>query len=453
MPGPEGIINILGDQQMARRIEVGCTPERRNIHVVLENSEMQEKDDDECPEHQKPARPGGQTKNVQLRSNGAEREVMIGAEMMEDEERRLMQFLRSNEDVFAWSPSDIQGVSREIIEHTLKVDPSAKPKKQKLWNYSQEREESANEEVQKLLDAGVIREALHSEWLANPVLVEKSNCRWRMCIDFTDLNRACPKDDFPLPLIDQLVDNAAGCEMLSFLDAYSGYHQVWMAKEDEEKMSFRTTSGIYCYIRMAFGLRNAGATFARLVQIVLKPQLGRNVSAYVDDIVVKSIKENDHLSDLQETFANLRSVGLKMNQEKCIFGVRSGKLLGFLVSKRGIEVDPNKILAIVNMKPLQSRKQAQRLAGRIAALSRFIAKSAERSLPFFKTLKGTDPFRWNTEQQQAFEELKQYLANLTAQSSPDPKTELLLYIAALPSTSTKQYFWGFARHVRWAPEG
>jgi hypothetical protein len=131
-----------------------------------------------------------------------------------------------------------------------------------------------------------------------------------------------------------------------------------MAKEDEEKTSFRTSFGIYCYVRMAFGLRNAGATFARLVQIVLKSQLGRNVSAYVDDIVVKSVKQNDHLSDLRETFANLRSVGLKLNPKKCVFGVRSGKLLSFLVSKRGIEVDPKKIQAIYTKHEACAKQEA-----------------------------------------------------------------------------------------------
>jgi hypothetical protein len=253
-----------------------------------------------------------------------------------------------------------------------------------------------------------------------------------MCIDFTDLNKACPKDDFPLPRIDQLIDSAAGCEMLSFLDAYAGYHQIWMAKEDEEKTSFRTSFGTYCFVRMPFGLRNAGATFTRLVQATLKPQLGQNVLAYVDDIVVKSTRRSQHIEDLRETFDNLRRAGLKLNPEKCVFGVQSGRLLGFLVSKRGIEVDPQKIQAILDMKPPHNRKQAQRLTGRLAALNRFIAKSAERSLPLFKVLKSSDPFKWGAEQQASFDELKVYLTKLTALTSPDPGTDLLLYIAASP---------------------
>ena len=113
---------------------------------------------------------------------------------------------------------------------------------------STERHEAAKHEVSKLLEAGIIREILHPEWLANPVLVKKSNGSWRMCIDFTLLNKACPKDDFPLPRIDQLVDSTVGCERMSFIDAYSGYHQVQMAKEDEPKTSFITVAGTFCYV-------------------------------------------------------------------------------------------------------------------------------------------------------------------------------------------------------------
>ncbi len=257
---------------------------------------------------------------------------------------------------------------------------------------SADRQEAAKAEIQKLLRAGVIQEIDHPEWLANPVLVWKSNDKWRMCVDFTDLNKACPKDDFPLPRIDQLVDSTAGCELMSFLDAYSGYHQIHMNPPDIPKTAFITPFGTFCHLRMPFGLRNAGATFARLVYKVLCNQLGRNVEAYVDDIVVKSRKAFGHASDLQETFDNLRTAGIKLNPEKCVFGVRAGKLLGFLVSERGIEANPEKIDAIRQMKPPSSTHDVQKLAGRIAALSRFLSKAAERGLPFFKTLRGTGKF-------------------------------------------------------------
>ena len=169
--------------------------------------------------------------------------------------------------------------------------------------------------MQKLLDAGVIREVQYPEWLANVVMVPKKNEKWRMCIDFTNLNKACPKDEYPLPRIDTLLDAAAGSEMVSMLDWFSDYHQIFMNKGDEEKTSFTTPFGTYCYIRMPEGLRNAGCTFNRMIKKVLGDQLDKNISAYVDDVVVRSRKREDHIQHLRKTFANLRWHELKLNPE------------------------------------------------------------------------------------------------------------------------------------------
>nr|ABG22552.1 retrotransposon protein, putative, unclassified, expressed [Oryza sativa Japonica Group] len=352
--------------------------------------------------------------------------------MGKEEAENILEALKKNIDIFAWGSDEVGGVSTDLIMHHLAVKPDAKPRKQKLRKMSADRQQAAKAEVQKLLKAGVIQEIDHPEWLANPVLVRKSNGKWRMCVDFTDLNKACPKDDFLLPRIDQLVDLTASCELMSFLDAYSGYHQIHMNPADIPKTAFITPFGTFCHLRMPFGLRNAGATFARLVYKVLYKQLGRNVEAYVDDVVVKSRKAFDHASDLQETFDNLRAAGTKLNPEKCVFGVRAGKLLGFLVSERGIEANPEKIDAIQQMKPPLSVREVQKLAGRIAALNRFLSKAAERGLPFFKTLRGVEKFHWTPECQAAFGELKQYLQSPPALISLAPGSELLLYLAASP---------------------
>ena len=176
--------------------------------------------------------------------------------------------------------------------------------------------------------------------------MRKANGKWRLCIDFTNLNKACPKDPFPLPRIDQIVDSTSGCDLLSFLDAYSGYHQIFMSKEDEEKTSFITPCGTYCFVCMPSGLKSVGSTFARVVQIGFEPQLHRNTEVYMDDIMVESNDKATLIQDLEETFANLRKINLKLNPEKCVFGVPFGKLLGFFVSHRGIEANPDKIKAI-----------------------------------------------------------------------------------------------------------
>jgi hypothetical protein len=226
----------------------------------------------------------------------------------------------------------MSGIPREVIEHKLGIDPAFKPIKQKERRYTPNRREAIRLEVNKLLEAGFIRPVDYPIWLGNPVLVEKPDGSWRMCIDYTSLNKACPKDEYPLPHICQIVDFTASCELLSFLDAYSGYHQISLAVDDEEKTAFIMPFGIFCYTKMTFGLKNGGATYQKCVHTVLESQIGRNVEAYIDDIVVKSRKRGDLLSDLEETFGNLRKFRMMFNPKKYVFGVSSGKLLQYMVS-------------------------------------------------------------------------------------------------------------------------
>ena len=232
-----------------------------------------------------------------------------------------------NVDVFARQPSDIPGVPREVIEDHLVIHPHARPIKQKVRKKALEWQQFVPEEIKKLEAAGLVRGVLHPTWLANLVLVHKANEKWRLCIDFTDLNKDFPKDPFPLPCIDQIFDSTSGFDLLSFLDAYSGYYQIFIAKEDEEKTAFITPCGTYCFLRMPFGLKIAGSTFARAVQIGFEPQLHRNIEAYMDDIVVKTREKSTLIKDLEETFANPCKINLKLNPEKCVFDVPSGKLL------------------------------------------------------------------------------------------------------------------------------
>jgi hypothetical protein len=203
-----------------------------------------------------------------------------------------------------------------------------------------------------------------------------------------------------------------------------------MRREDEAKTGFTTPFGIFCFVRITEGLRNAGSTFNRMMKLILGSQLGHNASAYVDDIVIMSERETDHIADLTETFDNIRRNGLKLNPEKCIFGIRKGQLLGCMVSKRGIQANPQKIEALRRMQPPSSRKEVQRLTSRIASLNHFISRAAERSLPFFKVLRANSTFQWGPEQQQAFDDLKKYLEDAAVMTKPSPKAELLLYIAA-----------------------
>jgi hypothetical protein len=251
-----------------------------------------------------------------------------------------------------------------------------------------------------------------------------------MCVDYTDLNKHCPKDPFGLPQIDQVIDSMAGCDLLCFLDCYSGYHQIAIKEEDQEKTAFITPFGAYCYTTMSFGLKNAGATYQRAIQACFKRQLNKNVEAYVDDVVVKTRNSHTLIADLEETFASLREYCWKLNPNKCVFGVPSGKLLGFIISHRGIEVNREKISAITSMKAPTCIKDVQKLTGCMAALNRFMSKLGERGLPFFKLLKHQEKFALTPEVDQALAQLKDFLSRPPVLTAPRKKEQLLLYLAA-----------------------
>jgi hypothetical protein len=322
------------------------------------------------------------------------------------------------------------GIPREVIEHHLKINPDARPVSQKPRRQSVERQDFIRKEVRKLLDVGFIEEVHHPVWLANPVIVPKANGKLQMCIDYTSLNKACPKDPYPFSRIYQIVDSTSGCDLLSFLDAYSGFHQIQMSREDRKHTAFVTVDGLYCYVVMPYGLKNALPTFVRAMSKTFGDLIRDNVEVYIDDIVVKTKRGSTLVEDLTLVFDKLRATCKKLNSDKCVFGGSVGKLLGFLVSYRDIEANPEKIKVIEAMRPPARIKDVQKLMGSLAALSRFISRLAKRALPFFKLLRKSRPFSWTEEEEQAFRELKQHLVSLAILVAPEPAETLYLYIAA-----------------------
>uniref|UniRef100_A0A2N9GXI9 Uncharacterized protein n=1 Tax=Fagus sylvatica TaxID=28930 RepID=A0A2N9GXI9_FAGSY len=418
-PTENGIGEMKGDQAMARECYL-TTVNAEQVHQTLI-----------VEERQNIAEPTEELEEIVLIEGDEKKTTRIGTSMAKEIRASVVSFLRGNADVFAWSHDDMPGISTEVISHKLNVNPSTPPVKQKRRVFAPERNTAVMEEVDKLLKAGFIREVYYPEWLANVVMVKKSTGKWRMCVDFTDLNKACPKDSYPLPRIDQLVDSTAGHKLLSFMDAFSGYNQIHMTEGDQEKTAFITSRGLFCYKVMPFGLKNAGATYQRLVNKMFHDQIGRNVEVYVDDMLVKSKKDEDHLIDLKETFQTLRRYNMKLNPAKCVFGVSSGKFLGFMVSQRGIEANPDKIKAILDMSPPKTIKEVQSLTGKAAALNRFVSRSTDKCLPFFRTLRKA--FQWTEECQKAFEELKAYLSSPPLLSPSQTGEELYLYLAVSAS--------------------
>ena len=221
------------------------------------------------------------------------------------------------------------------------MNPAITPKRQAPQRPSKEHTDTVREEVARLKKAGAIKEVFYPEWLANTVVVRKKSEKWRVCVDFTDLNKACPKDPFPMPQIDQLVDSTVGHPRMSFLDAFQGYHQIPLAAEDQEKTAFVTPVGNYHYKVMPFSLKNAGSTYQRMMTRMFEQQMGKSVEVYIDDMVVKSKLVPNHIEDLDNVFQILRKYKLRLNATKCSFGMGSGKFLGYMVTHRGIEVNPD----------------------------------------------------------------------------------------------------------------
>ncbi|GKV51633.1 hypothetical protein SLEP1_g58269 [Rubroshorea leprosula] len=396
-PTPQGVGVLRGNQKMVRacyqdtfkKVELAAAPSdsenRRPTQLGQQTMSISDIEHrlDGVEQKAEPVQP---VETVPLNPDVLERMVKVSTKLTEEEHAKLLEFLRSNQDVFEWTTDEMPGIPAELTVHKLSTDATRRPVVQKRRLFGLEKQAVIDEEIQKLLQAGFIRRVEYSEWVSNLVLVKKPNGKWRMCIDFTNLNEACPKDPHPLPNVEKLVDRAAGHERMSFLDASSGYHQVQLLLDDQEKTAFYAGDAIYYYVMMPFDLKNAGATYQKLVQIIFKLQIGRNIEVYVDDMIVTSVRAEDHIGDLSETFQNLRRAQMKLNPLKCTFAIESGKFL------------------------------------------KFIARSADRCLPFFKALREPKNFQWTDECQRAFDELKQYLASAPLLSKPMERESLYMYL-------------------------
>ncbi|KAL0457859.1 UNVERIFIED_CONTAM: Retrovirus-related Pol polyprotein from transposon opus [Sesamum latifolium] len=251
--------------------------------------------------------------------------------MMEDVRDQVINCFRKNKDIFALTPQDLEGIDPDIITHHLNLDPNIRPVKQKKRHFRPKKDKIIQGEVNKLLTAGYIKEIQFPEWLTNVVLVPKPGGKWRR--------------------IDQLVDSTSGCELLSMMDASQGYPQIMQAPEDHKKGQLHYLERHILLRSHALWAENVGATYQRLVDKIFRPRLGRNMEVYMDDMLVKSKEARNHVEDLEETFAVLRKYRLKLNPRKCVFGVSGGRFLGFMVTQQGIEANPAKIKAILDMRP------------------------------------------------------------------------------------------------------
>jgi hypothetical protein len=317
----------------------------------------------------------------------------------------LIDLLREYPDVFAWKYNEMPGIDPGLVAHSLNVEPGMKPVVQPMRTFHIEVEAQITQEVKKLLTVGFIKPIQHPRWLSNIVPVKKKNGQIRCCVDFCNLNKACPKDEFPLPNMELLIDSATGNAMFSFMDGFSGYNQIRMSLKDAEKTAFRTPIGNFYYTVMPFGLKNAGTIYQRTMTAMFHDMIHQEIEDYVDDIVVKSKRREYHLGVLRIVFERCRLYKLKMNPFKCVFGVSAGKFLGFLVHNRRIDVDPAKASAIATMKPPTSHKELKSFLGRLSYIRRFIPGLAAVTSTFSPLLKKGVPFNWFAQCQEASEKI------------------------------------------------
>ncbi|XP_057962379.1 uncharacterized protein LOC131153951 [Malania oleifera] len=323
---------------------------------------------------------------INLGTEEEPKQVKIGALLKGEEKDKMIELLRECRDVFAWSYQDMPGLDTELVTHKIPHHPDSKPVKQKPRSMRPEMLLKIKEEVQKQLEAGFLEVAQYPEWMA----------------------KRCPNNQEK---------------------RFSGYNQIRMAPEDKEKTTFITLWGTFYYKVMPFGLKNAGATYQRAMVTLFHDLMHKEVEVYVDNMIVKSRNEKDHVLNLEKLFERLQKCQLKLNPEKCTFGATSGKLLGFIVSEKGIEVDPDKVKAIREMPSPKSEKEVRSFLGRLNYIARFISQLTTTCEPIFKLLRKNNPKKWNQECQLAFEKIKEYLLNPPVLVPLVPGRPLILYLA------------------------
>ncbi|KAK1617461.1 hypothetical protein QYE76_022978 [Lolium multiflorum] len=340
---------------------------------------------------------------------------------------------QASADADAEISAEMPGLDRSIIEHRLPLKKGFRPFQQRARQMKAEVLEEVKKEIKKMLDAGFIRPCRYAEWISNVVPVEKKDGRWRVAIDFRNLNSATPKDEYPMPVAETLINAAAGHKILSFMDGNAGYNQIFMAPEDIHKTAFRVPGsvGLFEYVVMTFGLKNAGATYQRAMNYIFHDLIGKLVEIYIDDVVVKSVATDGHLEDLRRVLDRTRKFGLRMNPKKCAFGVTAGQFLGFLVHERGIEIGLKSQEAVRTMKPPTTKKELQCLIGKINFVRRFISNLSGRIEPFMGLvkIKPDEEFRWGAEQQQAFDDIKEYLTKPPVLVPPRQDRPFYIYLS------------------------
>eukprot|EP00253_Pinus_taeda_P022177 PITA_22177 len=356
--------------------------------------------------------------------------INLGLGLSIEENEAFISLLRKNKHVFAWRYDDLKTYDTSIIQHTIPMLPEQKPVQQKLRKIHPNLEGQIKSELNKLLKAKIIFPVRHSNWVSNMVSVRKKNGDIRICIDFRNLNKASLKDNFPLPTMEQILQSVAGLELMSFLDEFSGYNQILVHLDDRLKTTFRTKWGTYAYQKIPFGLINAGATFQRAMDISFKGLINRTVVVYLDDITIFSKERSNHLHDLNQIFQRCKKYGISLNPKRSFFALDRGKLIGFIVSKDGIYINPDRIKEISEIPFPHNKKSMQSFLGQINFVKRFVPDFSQIILPLQTMIKKNLVFKWGLPEKEAFELIKKSIINAPALDTPKFSNHFTLYTIA-----------------------
>jgi hypothetical protein len=312
---------------------------------------------------------------------------------------RITELLHEYSDLFPTTFTEMKGIAGELGEMKIPLKPDARPVRQRPYRMNPVYKKKVKEEIDRMLEAGIIEPVEESEWISPMVVQEKKQGGIRICVDLRKLNDAFLHDPFPTPFTDEVLENVGGQEAYSFTDGFSGYHQIKIAPEDRYKTTFATEWGSYQYTVMPFGLKNAPTIFSRVVIAAFKEFIHQFLEVYLDDWTVFSLLK-DHVEVLRLMLERCRQCQISLNIKKCIFGTPFGILLGHIVCKQGLLVDPAKIVVIVNLPPPKSVCQLRATLGHTGYYKKFIKGYAQITAPMEKLLKKDTIFQWNEDCQQ-----------------------------------------------------
>jgi hypothetical protein len=275
--------------------------------------------------------PADELEEIDIGPGDKPRPTFISKKLHPSLREPMITLLKEYADCFAWDYTEMPGLDRSIVEHRLPLKSGFRPFQQRIRQMKADVLVEVKKEIEKMLEAGFIRACRYAEWISSVVPVQKKDGRWRVCVDFRDLNRATPKDEYPMPVAEILINAAAGHKILSFMDGNAGYNQIFMAPEDIHKTAFRVPGavGLFEYVVMTFGLKNASATYQRAMNHIFHDLIGNLVEIYIDDVIVKSASVEGHLDDLRQVLEWTRKFGLRMNPKKMHLWCDSRAVFGF----------------------------------------------------------------------------------------------------------------------------